>query len=249
MADARVKEKVTITLPDGSRRDFDGPVTGADVAASIGPRLAKDALAVAVDGALRDLEREIDRDARVEIITRGHPEALPLLRHDCAHVLAEAVQELYPDTQVTFGPATEDGFYYDFARADPFTPEDLERIEARMHEIVDRNEAIRREVWDRHHAIRHFEDIGEKYKAEHIATLPAGEEISIYRQGDWLDLCLGPHLPSTGKLGHAFKLMRVSGAYWRGDARNEQLQRVYGTCWETEKQLKAHLHMLEEAEK
>ena len=249
MADARVKEKVTITLPDGSRRDFDGPVTGADVAASIGPRLAKDALAVAVDGALRDLEREIDRDARVEIVTRGHPEALPLLRHDCAHVLAEAVQELYPDTQVTFGPATEDGFYYDFARADPFTPEDLERIEARMHEIVDRNEAIRREVWDRHHAIRHFEDIGEKYKAEHIATLPAGEEISIYRQGDWLDLCLGPHLPSTGKLGHAFKLMRVSGAYWRGDARNEQLQRVYGTCWETEKQLKAHLHMLEEAEK
>lgn len=249
MADARVKEKVTITLPDGSRRDFDGPVTGADVAASIGPRLAKDALAVAVDGALRDLAREIDRDARVEIVTRGHPEALPLLRHDCAHVLAEAVQELYPDTQVTFGPATEDGFYYDFARADPFTPEDLERIEARMHEIVDRNEAIRREVWDRHHAIRHFEDIGEKYKAEHIATLPAGEEISIYRQGDWLDLCLGPHLPSTGKLGHAFKLMRVSGAYWRGDARNEQLQRVYGTCWETEKQLKAHLHMLEEAEK
>lgn len=249
MADARVKEKVTITLPDGSRRDFDGPVTGADVAASIGPRLAKDALAVAVDGAPRDLEREIDRDARVEIVTRGHPEALPLLRHDCAHVLAEAVQELYPDTQVTFGPATEDGFYYDFARADPFTPEDLERIEARMHEIVDRNEAIRREVWDRHHAIRHFEDIGEKYKAEHIATLPAGEEISIYRQGDWLDLCLGPHLPSTGKLGHAFKLMRVSGAYWRGDARNEQLQRVYGTCWETEKQLKAHLHMLEEAEK
>ena len=249
MADARVKEKVTITLPDGSRRDFDGPVTGADVAASIGPRLAKDALAVAVDGAPRDLEREIDRDARVEIVTRGHPEALPLLRHDCAHVLAEAVQELYPDTQVTFGPATEDGFYYDFARADPFTPEDLERIEARMHEIVDRNEAIRREVWDRHHAIRHFEDIGEKYKAEHIATLPAGEEISIYRQGDWLDLCLGPHLPSTGKLGHAFKLMRVSGAYWRGDARNEQLQRVYGTCWETGKQLKAHLHMLEEAEK
>lgn len=249
MADARVKEKVTITLPDGSRRDFDGPVTGADVAASIGQRLAKDALAVAVDGALRDLAREIDRDARVEIVTRGHPEALPLLRHDCAHVLAEAVQELYPDTQVTFGPATEDGFYYDFARADPFTPEDLERIEARMHEIVDRDEAIRREVWDRHHAIRHFEDVGEKYKAEHIATLPAGEEISIYRQGDWLDLCLGPHLPSTGKLGHAFKLMRVSGAYWRGDARNEQLQRVYGTCWETEKQLKAHLHMLEEAEK
>ena len=249
MADAGVKDKVTITLPDGSRRDFDGPVTGADLAASIGPRLAKDALAVVVDGALRDLAREIDRDARVEIVTRGHAEALQLLRHDCAHILAEAVQELYPDTQVTFGPATEDGFYYDFARVEPFTPEDLEAIEARMHEIVERDEAIRREVWDRHKAIRYFENIGEAYKAEHIATLPKDEEISIYRQGDWLDLCIGPHLPSTGKLGHAFKLMRVSGAYWRGDARNEQLQRVYGTCWETEKQLKAHLHMLEEAEK
>ena len=249
MADAGVKEKVTITLPDGSQRDFDGPVSGADLAASIGPRLAKDALAVVVDGALRDLAREIDRDAKVEIVTRGHAETLQLLRHDCAHVLAEAVQELYPGTQVTFGPATEDGFYYDFARAEPFTPEDLEKIEARMHEIVDRDEAIQREVWDRHRAIRHFEDIGEKYKAEHIATLPADADISIYRQGDWLDLCIGPHLPSTGKLGHAFKLMRVSGAYWRGDAKNEQLQRVYGTCWETEKQLKAHLHMLEEAEK
>ncbi|MDJ0981727.1 MAG: threonine--tRNA ligase [Kiloniellales bacterium] len=249
MADAGVQEKVTITLPDGSQRDFDGPVSGADVAASIGPRLAKDALAVVVDGALRDLAREIDQDAAVEIVTRGHAETLQLLRHDCAHVLAEAVQELYPGTQVTFGPATEDGFYYDFARAEPFTPEDLEQIEARMHEIVDRDETIEREVWDRHRAIRHFEDIGEKYKAEHIATLPVDEEISIYRQGDWLDLCIGPHLPSTGKLGHAFKLMRISGAYWRGDAKNEQLQRVYGTCWETEKQLKAYLHMLEEAEK
>ena len=162
MADASaeqgVKRQVQITLPDGSRRDFDGPVTGADIAASIGPRLAKDALAVVVDGQVRDLAREIAQDAAVEIVTRGHAEALPLLRHDCAHVLAEAVQELYPDTQVTFGPATEDGFYYDFARAEPFTPEDLEAIEARMHEIVERDEAIGREVWERHHAIRHFED-------------------------------------------------------------------------------------------
>ena len=240
---------VAITLPDGSVRDFDGPVTGMEIAQSIGPGLAKDALAVKVNGALLDLTRAIDADAAVEIVTRGHEDALELLRHDAAHVLAQAAQELYPGTQITFGPATETGFYYDFVRDQPFTPEDLEAIEARMHEIVERDEAIRREVWDRHKAIRYFENIGEAYKAEHIATLPKDEEISIYRQGDWLDLCIGPHLPSTGKLGHAFKLMRVSGAYWRGDARNEQLQRVYGTCWETEKQLKAHLHMLEEAEK
>ncbi|MEQ9609236.1 MAG: threonine--tRNA ligase, partial [Kiloniellaceae bacterium] len=167
----------------------------------------------------------------------------------CAHVMAEAVQELYPGTQVTFGPAIENGFYYDFARSEPFTPDDLAVIEKRMHEIVDRNEEIEREVWERDAAIRHFQSIGEKYKAEHIETLPADADISIYRQGDWLDLCIGPHLPSTGKMGHAFKLMKISGAYWRGDARNEQLQRIYGTCWETEKQLKAYLTMLEEAEK
>jgi len=241
--------KIAITLPDGSVRDFDQPVTGTAVAESIGPRLAKDALAIKVNGHLRDLEREITEDAGIEIVTRTHDDALQLLRHDCAHVLAQAVQELYPGTQVTFGPATEDGFYYDFARSEPFTPEDLEQIEERMHEIVDRDLRIVREVWDRDDAIRHFSDIGEKYKAEHIETLPRDEEITIYRQGDWLDLCLGPHLPSTGRLGHAFKLMRISGAYWRGDARNEQLQRVYGTCWESDKRLKAHLRMLEEAEK
>ena len=241
--------KLSITLPDGSKRAFDGPITGAELAASIGPGLAKAALAVKVDGTLRDLKRPIERDATVEIVTAGHEDSLELLRHDCAHVLAEAVQELYPGTQVTFGPAIENGFYYDFARSEPFTPDDLEVIEKRMHEIVDRNEEIEREVWDRDAAIRHFQSIGEKYKAEHIETLPADEEISIYRQGDWLDLCIGPHLPSTGKLGHAFKLMKISGAYWRGDARNEQLQRIYGTCWETEKQLKAYLTMLEEAEK
>ena len=241
--------RVTVTLPDGAQRVFDRPVTGLDVAASIGPRLAKDALAIKVNGTVKDLALAIEEDGAVEIVTRGHPDALELLRHDCAHVLAEAAQELYPDTQVTFGPAIENGFYYDFARKDPFTPEDLEKIEARMREIVARDETITRETWDREDAIRLFLDKGEKYKAEHIETLPADEEISIYRQGDWLDLCTGPHLPSTGKLGTAFKLTKVSGAYWRGDARNEQLQRVYGTCWETEKQLKAYLRMLEEAEK
>jgi len=240
---------VAITLPDGSRREFDRPVSGAEVAAVIGPRLAKDALAVKVDGVLRDLAFTIGKDARIEIVTRGHPDAPALLRHDAAHVMAEAVQELYPGTQVTFGPATETGFYYDFARDEPFTPEDLARIEARMREIVARDETITREVWDRDEAIRYFEKLGEKYKAQHIETLPPEAEISIYRQGDWLDLCLGPHLPSTGKLGDAFRLLKVSGAYWRGDARNEQLQRITGTCWETDKQLKGYLHMLEEAEK
>ena len=195
------------------------------------------------------MSTEIDRDARVEIVTRGHDDAMALLRHDCAHILAEAVQELYTDTQVTFGPATDTGFFYDFARAVPFTLDDLEKIERRMHEIVDRNEAIAREVWERDAAIRYFEDHGEIYKAEHIETLPPDAEISIYRQGAWLDLCVGPHLPSTGKLGKAFKLLKVSGAYWRGDSKNEQLQRITGTCWETEKQLKAYLRMLEEAEK
>jgi len=240
---------VAITLPDGSVRAFDGPVTGLDIAAAIGPGLAKDALAVKIGPDLKDLSTEIDRDASVEIVTRGHDDAMALLRHDCAHVMAEAVQELYPDTQVTFGPATESGFFYDFARAAPFTPDDLEQIERRMHEIVDRDEAIAREVWERDAAIRFFEDHGEKYKAEHVETLPRDAEISIYRQGAWLDLCTGPHLPGTGKLGHAFKLLKVSGAYWRGDAENEQLQRITGTCWETEKQLKAYLRMLEEAEK
>ncbi|WP_340116605.1 threonine--tRNA ligase [Pelagibius sp. 7325] len=243
------ESNLSITLPDGSVRAFDGPVTGAELAASIGPGLAKAALAVKVDGALRDLKRPIEQDATVEIVTAGHADSLELLRHDCAHVMAEAVQELYPGTQVTFGPAIENGFYYDFARSEPFTPDDLAVIEERMHEIVDRNEEIEREVWERDAAIRHFQSIGEKYKAEHIETLPADADISIYRQGNWLDLCIGPHLPSTGKMGHAFKLMKISGAYWRGDARNEQLQRIYGTCWETEKQLKAYLTMLEEAEK
>ncbi len=240
---------VAITLPDGSTRDYAGQVTGAQVAADIGPGLAKSALAVKVNGAVWDLSRDIEEDAAIEIVTKGHPDALELLRHDCAHVLAEAVQELYPGTQITFGPAIENGFYYDFARDEPFTPEDFARIEERMREIVKRDETITREIWNRAEAILHFKRAGEKYKAEHIETLPEDVEISIYRQGDWLDLCTGPHLPSTGKLGRAFKLMKVSGAYWRGDARNAQLQRIYGTCWEDEKQLKAYLRLLEEAEK
>jgi len=240
---------VAITLPDGSERRYDGPTTGADVASDIGPGLAKAAMAIKVNGELRDLAREIDGDAAIEIVTKGHDDALELLRHDCAHVLAEAAKELYPGLQVTFGPAIENGFYYDFAREEPFTPEDLEKIEQRMHEIVDRDEPITREIWDRARAIDYFLSIGENYKAEHIESLPADAEITIYRQGDWYDLCLGPHLPSTKKLGHAFKLTKLSGAYWRGDARNEQLQRVYGTCWEDDKQLRAYLNMVAEAEK
>jgi len=240
---------ISITLPDGSKRQFDGPVSGAAIAASIGKGLARDALAVKIDGTVRDLATVVEKDARIEIVTRSHPDALELLRHDAAHVLAEAVQELYPGTQITFGPAIENGFYYDFVRDEPFTPDDFARIEARMREIVDRDETIQREVWSRSDAIRYFSDIGEKYKAEHIETIPAGEDISIYRQGKWMDLCTGPHLPSTGKLGKAFKLMKVAGAYWRGDAKNQQLQRVYGTAFPDEKQLQQYLAMLEEAEK
>jgi threonyl-tRNA synthetase len=240
---------VAITLKDGSVRRFDGPVAGSEIARAIGPRLAKDALAVMVDGEMKDLAQIVARDAKVEIVTREDPRALELLRHDAAHVMAEAVQELYPGTQVTFGPATETGFYYDFARDEPFTPEDLDKIEARMHEIVRRDEPIERSVLPREEAIRFFADKGEKYKAEHIESLPREEEISLYRQGGFIDLCTGPHLPSTGKLGHGFKLMKLAGAYWRGDAKNDQLQRIYGTAWPDEKQLEAYLHQLEEAEK
>ncbi|MCW5745745.1 MAG: threonine--tRNA ligase [Alphaproteobacteria bacterium] len=240
---------INISLPDGSVRSFERPVTGAELAAAIGAGLAKAALAVRVDGELRDLSRPIDRDAKVAIVTARDADALELLRHDAAHVLAQAVQELFPGTQITFGPATESGFYYDFARAEPFTPEDFEKIEARMAEIVDRDLPIEREVWDRARLKKYFLEHGETFKAEWSDELPAGEEISIYRQGAWLDMCKGPHLPSTGKLGKAFKLMKVSGAYWRGDARNAQLQRVYGTVFFDRKQLDAYLTQLEEAEK
>ena len=240
---------VAITLPDGSKREFDKPVSGADVAADIGPGLAKAALAVRVGGEMKDLSTVIDADAEITIVTAKDEDTLELLRHDCAHVMAEAVKELFPGTQVTIGPNIENGFYYDFARDEPFVPEDLEKIEARMHEIVKRDEPVTREVWDRAEAIKFFKDKGEHYKAEIIEEIPGDEEVSLYRQGDFIDLCRGPHLPSTGKLGKAFKLTKLAGAYWRGDSKNEMLQRIYGTCWAEKKQLKAYLHMLEEAEK
>ena len=238
-----------ITLPDGSERQFGAATSGAEIALSIGKSLARDAVAVRVNGALWDLTREIDDDASVEILTRDSDDGLELLRHDAAHVLAEAVKELWPDTQVTIGPAIENGFYYDFSRKEPFTDADLETIEARMQEIVDRDERIEREVWQRDKAADFFRGIGEAYKAEIIESIPSNEDITLYRQGEFIDLCRGPHLPSTGKLGKAFKLTRVSGAYWRGDSSNEMLQRIYGTAWSNDKQLRQYLHLLEEAEK
>ncbi len=248
-AEAQQGSEFAVTLPDGSRRTFTAPVTGADIAADIGKRLAKDAIAVKRDGDICDLATPIAGDATVEILTRSSPEALDLIRHDAAHVMAEAVQTLYPGTQVTIGPAIETGFYYDFARDEPFTPDDLGRIEEKMREIIARRSPFTREEWDRDEAIRHFDGIGERYKAEIIRDLPASETISIYRQGDWCDLCRGPHMPTTGHVGQSFKLMKVAGAYWRGDHRNPMLQRIYGTAWRDDKELKAHLTMLEEAEK
>ena len=239
-----------ITLPDGSQRQFDQPVSVMDIAADIGPGLAKATLAGKVDGALVDASYVINDDAAVAIVTSRDEDALELLRHDAAHVMAQAVQELYPGTQVTIGPAIEDGFYYDFARDEAFTPEDLVEIEKRMHEIVKRDLPIERQVLDREDAKKTFADIGESYKVEIIDDIiPEGEEVSIYRQGEWFDVCRGPHLPSTGKLGNGFKVMKVAGAYWRGDSNNEMLQRIYGTAWPDKKQLKAYLHRLEEAEK
>ncbi len=239
-----------ITLPDGSSRQFDQAVTIHDVALDIGPGLAKAALAGKVDGQLVDTSYLIEQDADVAIITSKSDEALELIRHDAAHVMAQAVQELFPGTQVTIGPAIEDGFYYDFAREEPFSPDDLEQIEKRMTEIVGRDLPIEREVWDRDEAKRAFGDIGEAYKVEIIEDIiPEGEEVSVYRQGGWFDVCRGPHLPSTGKLPKAFKLTKLAGAYWRGNSDNEMLQRIYGTAWRDKKELKAYLHRLEEAEK
>ena len=250
MDQALKDRKITITLPDGSAHAHAAGVTPAEIAADIGPGLAKAALAARVNGDLWDIKRAIEADAEVALITaRDEADALELIRHDAAHVMAQAVQELYPGTQVTIGPTIEDGFYYDFARDEPFTLDDLPAIEERMREIVGRDEAITREVWDRDEAIAYFKSIGEHYKAEIIADLPADEPITIYRQGDWLDLCRGPHLSSTGKLPTAFKLMKVAGAYWRGDAKNAMLTRIYGTAWRDRKELKAYLHRLEEAEK
>jgi threonyl-tRNA synthetase len=239
-----------VTLPDGSNRSYDNPITIAEVAADIGPGLAKAALAGKIDGAVVDTSFRIDSDAELAIITGKSEEALELIRHDAAHVMAQAVQELFPGTQVTIGPAIEDGFYYDFAREEPFGPADLQKIEDRMREIVGRDLPIEREVWDREQAKQTFADIGEDYKVEIIEDIiPEGEEVSVYRQGEWFDVCRGPHLPSTGKLPKAFKLMKLAGAYWRGDSNNPMLQRIYGTAWRDKKELKAYLHRLEEAEK
>ncbi len=240
---------VVITFPDGLTRVFEHAPTGSEIADRISASLSRAAVAVRVNGELRDLSRSIDANSTVEIITRDSDEALELLRHDAAHVMAEAVKELYPDTQVTIGPAIENGFYYDFARDEPFTPEDLDKIEHRMREIVDRNETIVREVWERDRAIEFFRDQGEEYKAKIIEDIDPQQEITIYRQGAFADLCRGPHLPSTGRLGKAFRLTKIAGAYWRGDSRNPMLQRIYGTAWANDKQLKQYLRLLEEAER
>ena len=241
---------IKVTLPDGSEREYADGASPLDVAESISKSLAKKALAAKVDGEMWDLVRPLEGDAAVAIITSRDPEGLELIRHDAAHVLAQAVQELYPDTQVTIGPVIDDGFYYDFAREEPFSTDDFEKIEKKMNQIIDADYPIVREVWDKDEAIATFKKIGEDYKAQIIDDIiPPGEAITVYKQGDWFDLCRGPHLPSTGKLPKAFKLMKLAGAYWRGDSNNEMLQRMYGTAWANEKDLKAHLVRLEEAEK
>jgi threonyl-tRNA synthetase len=238
-----------ITLPDGSVRQFDAPVTGTDVAAAIGPGLARAALAMKLDGKTVDLAAPIEHDAAVVFITRRDPEALEMIRHDAAHVLAEAVQELYPGTQVTIGPSIENGFYYDFARNEPFTPDDFAAIESKMRDIIGRGARFERRVIDRDEAIAFFRAKGEKYKAQLIQDLPPNETITLYSQGDWVDLCRGPHMRTTADVGPAFKLMKVAGAYWRGDHRNAMLSRIYGTAWRDPKELDAYLHQLEEAER
>jgi threonyl-tRNA synthetase len=240
---------IDLTFPDGSKRQFNAGVTGAEVAESIAKSLAKKAIAMTVDGALCDLADPIEADAAVSIVTRDDPQALELIRHDAAHVMAEAVQTLFPGTQVTIGPVIENGFYYDFFRNEPFSSDDFEAIEAKMHEIIGRNRPFTKSVWSRDKARQVFEDMGEQFKVELVDAIPDGEDLKIYAQGDWFDLCRGPHMPSTGKIGGAFKLMKLAGAYWRGDAKGPQLQRIYGTAWRSDKELKQYLTMLEEAEK
>jgi len=240
---------VTLTFPDGAHREFPRGITGKQVAEAISKSLAKKSIAMALDGVLTDLSDPIERDARIELITHQDPRALDLIRHDCAHVLAEAVQTLWPGTQVTIGPVIENGFYYDFFRNQPFTPDDFPAIEAKMREIVSCNRPFTKEVWDREHAKRVFADKGETFKVELVDAIPAGEAIKIYRQGDWFDLCRGPHMPSTGHVGSAFKLMKVAGAYWRGDSRNPMLTRIYGTAFADQVELDNYLKRLEEAER
>ncbi|MCB9963612.1 MAG: threonine--tRNA ligase [Rhodospirillales bacterium] len=251
MADAAMasNHQITITLPDGATRSYSAGTTGLEIAESIAKSLAKVAIAIEVNGEMRDLSRPIDEDASIALIKRDDAAALGMIRHDAAHIMAEAVQELFPGTQVTIGPAIENGFYYDFARNEPFSTEDLAAIEKKMRQIVERGAPFVREVWDRNDAIKFFRNKGEMYKAELIEDLPASETITIYKQGDWLDLCRGPHMPSTKHVGTAFKLMKVAGAYWRGDSSKAMLTRIYGTAWRTQDELDAYLHQLEEAEK
>ena len=240
---------VALTFPDGARREYPSGTTGLDVAKGISPSLAKRTVAMALDGTLADLTDPIDRDAKIEFVSREDPRALELIRHDAAHVLAEAVQTLWPGTQVTIGPVIENGFYYDFFRNQPFTPEDLPIIEKKMREIIARDKPFTREVWTREKAKKTFRDMGEAFKVELIDAIPADQQIKIYKQGDWFDLCRGPHMTSVGKVGSAFKLMKVAGAYWRGDSNNPMLTRIYGTAFTKQDELDAYLHQLEEAEK
>jgi len=244
-----MSNKITVTFPDGNTKEFDQGVTGFDIADSISSALAQQAIAVSLNNHIRDVSYPIHEDVKISILKRSADEALELIRHDCAHVMAEAVQKLFPKTQVTIGPAIDNGFYYDFSREKPFTVDDLEVIEKKMHKIIDEDTPFTREVWDRDDAIKHFSDIGEEYKAEIIKDLPGSEEITVYKQGDWMDLCRGPHLPSTKHVGKSFKLMKVAGAYWRGDENNEMLTRIYGTAWRNDKELRTYLNMLKEAEK
>ena len=240
---------VALTFPDGACREYPSGTTGLDVAKGISPSLAKRTVAMALDGALADLADPIDRDAKIEFISLEDPRALELIRHDAAHVLAEAVQSLWPGTQVTIGPVIENGFYYDFARNQPFTLEDLPAIEKKMREIVARDKPFTKEVWSREHAKKIFRDMGEAFKVELIDAIPADQQIKIYKQGDWFDLCRGPHMTSVGKVGNAFKLMKVAGAYWRGDSKNPMLTRIYGTAFAKQEELDAYLKQIEEAEK
>jgi len=244
-----MSEKIIITFPDGNKKEVDKGINGLDLASQISKSLAKESVAIKINNEIKDISLPINSDASVAILKRDSDEALELIRHDCAHVMAEAVQELFPGTQVTIGPAIENGFYYDFARDEPFTVADLPKIERRMHDIIQRNKNFVREVWSKEESIKHFKDKGEDYKVELINDLPNNEEISIYKQGDWLDLCRGPHMVSTKQIGKAFKLMKVAGAYWRGDSSNAMLTRIYGTAWATEKDLEQHLLQIEEAEK
>src|SRR5688572_12305899 len=240
---------ITLTFPDGANREFNPGVTGREVAASIAKSLEKRAVAMELDGKLHDLADPISSDAIIRFVTREDPEALELFRHDCAHVLAEAVQELYPGTQVTIGPVIENGFYYDFYRNQPFTPEDFPAIEQKMREIVRRDKPFTKSVMEREAAKEFFRKKGEMFKVELVDAIPQTDEIKFYAQGEWTDLCRGPHMPSTGKVGDAFKLMKVAGAYWRGDAKNPMLTRIYGTAWGSQDELDAYVRQLEEAEK